>query len=290
MNDRAPEKPAQAWAMEELIQRALSACAVPGLALAEEPLSFNRENLHRYMNGGAERYLGYSFDALVVARLRHEQDEYCVELYHFANAADAYGIWSTDCVGERVAVGQRATYGRGLLQFWRGHFYARAYHKRYRDSTRELILAIGRALADAIAEDSPPPEILGFLPQKGIASTPIYFHEQAMLDHIYFLSEENLLSLGPSAEALFAEYQSGKERAKILIVRYQKDIAAQAHANFVSQYLELAPKNEAQAAQLENGLWTGTMPPRGRTLVVVLDATSERLCRELLAQTARRLR
>jgi hypothetical protein len=110
------------------------------------------------------------------------------------------------------------------------------------------------------------------VPTRGLKGQPVFFHEQEMLNHLYYLSDANLLRLGPETDAAFAEYERGQEKAKLLLVRYRGDSAAARRA-FIEEYLELKPARGPQLAQLEDGLWAGIGPP-GRTLRLVFDATS----------------
>lgn len=247
---------------------------------------YGREDLCRYMNGAAERYLGYSFERLLVARAERGDEQFVIELYHFGVPSDAYGIWSTDSPGERVGVGQDSAYGGGLLQFWRGSYFVRVYHSKYDTEARDTILAIGRALAKAIPGDAEPPALLAELPAAGIQGDPVFFHEQPMLNSLYFLSDENILRLGPEVDALFAEYGEGEAKAKLLLVRYSGDEGAEARKTFVEEYLEQEPQPGPQGARLEDGLWTAISQPKERLLRIVLEATTRDLALKLLKPPA----
>jgi len=202
--------------------------AAAGEGREAERRRYGREDLHHYMDGAAERYLGYSFDRLLVSEAERGEEQFVIELYHFGVPSDAYGIWSTDSLGERVGVGQDSAYGGGLLQFWRGSYFLRVYHSRYDTEARDTVLAIGRALAKAIPGDAERPSLLAELPADGVQGDPVFFHEQPVLNSLYFLSDENILRLGPEVDALFAEFAEGEAKAKLLPVRYSGDEAAEA--------------------------------------------------------------
>jgi hypothetical protein len=246
------------------------------------PDRYGRDDLHKYMDGAAERYLGYSFDRLLVRKTDHKGEPFVIELYHFAAPSDAYGIWSTDSAGERVGIGQGSAYGAGLVQFWRGSYFARVYHSKYDPNAREAVLGIGRALANAIPGDAERPALLAELPTEGIRGDPVFFHEQPTLNYLYYLSDENLLHLGPKADAVFAEYREGEANAKLLLVRYRAGKVTQAREAFIKRYLEKQPQPGPEVAQLENKLWTGIAEPDDRRLRIVLDATTRDLALKLL--------
>jgi hypothetical protein len=267
--------------METLIYRAFGEATGLQLSIDDPVRYYTRDNLYEYIDGGAERYLGYSFDRAAVGRAYAENETYDIELYHLGKSADAYGIWSTDAAGEDVKIGQGSVYAGGLLQLWRGNYYARIYQRRHLPDSREAVLAVGRALAEAIGEDGALPELLKELPTEGLQGTPAFFHEQPMLNYLYYVGDANLLGLGPHAEAVFATCKQGDEKAKLLIVRYAGDEALAARKAFVKDYLEAKPTSGACIVTLENGLFSGISGPKEKTLRVVFDATTQDLARRL---------
>ena len=56
--------------------------------------TFTGESLFGYMNGGAELYLEYGFDRMVVTELTYEANYYKFEIYHMNDVEAAYGIFS----------------------------------------------------------------------------------------------------------------------------------------------------------------------------------------------------
>jgi len=56
--------------------------------------TYSKESLFGYMNGGAELYLEYGFDRLVVSEILLGDNEYMVEIYKMAGLEEAYGIYS----------------------------------------------------------------------------------------------------------------------------------------------------------------------------------------------------
>ena len=272
--------------MEDLLRAACRQAEGVAISPPESIRHFTREDLHQYMDGAAERYLGYSFDHAAIAETHAGAEPFAIELYHFGQSADAYGMWSTDAAVEDVHLGQRSAYAAGLLQFWRGAYFVRVFHRRYLQSSREAVLAIGRATSDAIAEDGNLPDLLAELPPEGITGTPVFFHEQPVLNYLYYLSDANLLRLGPTTDAVFANYRQGDERAKLLVVRYAGDDAVAARKAFVKEYLKAKPTSGPCIVKLENGLLAGVGKPGNKALRFVFDATGRNLALRLLAPSA----
>ncbi len=213
---------------------------------------YTRDDLHTHINGAAARYLGYSFERAAVTT----GEPYGIEIYAFTRDADAYGIWSTDASGENLGVGQGSSYGSGLLQFWHGRYYARISHSDHADTAREALLDIGRAVVAEMGEEGQPPDLLAELPGEGLSGVPVFFHEQAMLNHLYYVSDENLLQLGPKVDVVFAEHVHGK----LLTARYaDAQTAGKAFRAFGAEYLEGGVDASAGGIvkRLENGRYSG---------------------------------
>lgn len=70
--------------------------------------TYTAESLFGYMNGGAELYLEYGFERLVVSEIDIDGNEYKVEVYKMKDPEAAYGIYSvsvfrcdtTDLIGD----------------------------------------------------------------------------------------------------------------------------------------------------------------------------------------------
>lgn len=87
--------------------------------------TYTRESLFGYMNGGAELYLEYGFERLVVSELDIDGTEYKVEVYKMNEPQAAYGIYSVsvfrcDTSGHLDAYSCQTPY---QLQVCRGQYY-----------------------------------------------------------------------------------------------------------------------------------------------------------------------
>ena len=185
-------------------------------------------NLHEYLNGGAERYLGYGFQRCLVREFVSGScsSSLRVELYRMDSPANAFGIFSSDRRGEKPSgVGQDAALGEYLLQFWQNRYFVRVQDMELQGGLRQSLLSFGRLISsrlpDPRAEDRP--GLLSVLPAEGLdRSSVCYFHTQNSLNSLIYLSEDNVLGLGPETEALSAEYKTGKKSGivRCLVIRY----------------------------------------------------------------------
>ena len=195
---------------------------------------YTRENLHDYLNGGAERYLGYGFLELYMREYHggpNGSSRIIVELYRMDRPANAYGIFSSDQAGENPgSVGSEALLGEHLLQFYQGEFFVRVLDVDLVGGLKTELLEFGKTISGVLppAGEHDVPELIGLLPRKGlIKSSLIYFHTQNSLNSLIYLGEENILGLGPRIEAVSAEYlpvlRSPAATVRAILIRYQDE-------------------------------------------------------------------
>ncbi|MBW2038370.1 MAG: hypothetical protein JRI46_02060 [Deltaproteobacteria bacterium] len=183
------------------------------------------------MDGGAELFYEYHFEQACVQRYQTPHGEATVEIYQMDLPAHAYGIYTFDTQGEHPLIGQDATYERGLLTFWKGSYFVRVFSQN--EGLKETILALGQTIAQKIPQEGARPDILISLPQQGmIQDSLLYFRGMIALNNAYFLSHQNVLSLGEGAEGITFKYTPGAQPLRAIMVRYpgspQADEAFQA--------------------------------------------------------------
>ena len=203
--------------------------APPGWTANEYEAVFRSDNLYEYLDGGAERYLGYGIQELFVREYALQSDKEAsvrVEIYRMDTPANAFGIFSSDRAGNRPGeIGVDAALGDYLLQFWQDRYFVRVQDSELTGGLRESLAGFGRLISAGLpagkAEDRP--AILGFLPQKNqVGSSVCYFHTQNSLNSLVYLGEENLLGLGPEIQAVSAEYQPAESKViiRVLLIEY----------------------------------------------------------------------
>jgi len=236
---------------------------------SDSPRIINAENIFEYMNGAGELYLGYRFHHIEVFDYTSENHEnILVELYFMETSDDAFGLLSLDWGGERVSFGgskvnppapspassARALYGGGLLRIWSDNLYARIMADRETPDSKKALHTLGEAIA-ANRKRPPEPELLKFI-HSDIGSAwrlrkdrLSFFRTYLVLNSIYYISEENILDLDLSAEAIMAPYEritgsSDQKRIQFLFVKYENhERARKALSHFHNTYLPEHRKN-----------------------------------------------
>lgn len=142
-----------AGAQSVVVPRALS--GMNGIESAQSRV-FTETSLYGYINGGAELYLEYGFDTLIVAELVIEGSDIKAEVYRMKDPEAAFGIFSVSrfrCNGgakltEHIC---RSAY---QLQFCKGPFYVSIINDTGSDDDQKLSAELARLMIENIPEQS----------------------------------------------------------------------------------------------------------------------------------------
>jgi hypothetical protein len=249
--------------------------AVDGWKATGEDRAYGRENLHEYIDGGAELYL--SFDLMRVAGrtyVREGQPDIIADIFEMESSRDAFGVFSLQRERSDSAFGQGSQYTGGLLLFWKDRYFVSLLASPETMESREAVEKLAREIDAAVPGRGPLPGILSLLPRRSLVPESIrYFHHYAWLNSYYFVAAENILRIDEKTEAVLAKYREGEESAFLLIVRYPDPAAARAaRDSFTMHYLRDLPS--AKVVRIEDGTWTGCLLEESR-LTLVLGASSE---------------
>lgn len=258
-----------------------------GWAKSGRPEIYDRDNLFDYIDGGAELYLAYDFQRLVVQRYVSGsksslgQNSITVEIYQMKSSADAYGLFSFDQEGERVELGQKGVYGYGLLKFWKDTFLVRILGSQ--SDLKETILEFGANTDEKIKSEGNPPELLSKIPQdKLIPNSDHFFHKHVLLNNLYFLSDKNILSLNDETDCILADFKFDEQILKLLLIEYPDSKKAQgAYESFGKFYLKSQTSEKARAIEVEQGKVVG-MDLERNYLMLVFEGMEKRITLRLL--------
>ncbi|MHB8770775.1 MAG: DUF6599 family protein [Syntrophales bacterium] len=233
--------------------------------------------LYRYMDGAAELYLAYGFRGLTVRRFQKPgAPSITVELYALASPADAYGVFTFERQDQPAGIGQGSEFGGGMLRFWKGVYLASIYADGEGGEVESALIALGKAVAAAIPETGPEPELIGSLPgrESGLREGSVRFlRSHVLLNQRFFIAHQNVLNLDKTGETVLAQYLRGGEKPHLLVVRYPDPrAAAAAYGSFLTAYL---PDSTGKGrVRTDEGRWT-IAERQGRCVLVVFGAATE---------------
>jgi len=241
---------------------------------------YDGSNLFDYINGGAEVYRSFNVQRVLARQYaKPGEEDILADIFDMGSSQDAFGVYHHDMrEGDSAGIGQESEYIRGVLSFWKGRHFVSVLSMDETADSKRAVLALGRAIAQAIREEGPAPDLLRLLPPKGrLPQHLYYFHDQFCLNAHYYVADENLLELGPDTEGVLARYRRAKAKDGpqwvLAVIRYPSVAKAKkALAGFLKRYL---PDADAEGmAQTEDGKWAGVRRD-GAVIVGVFDAPSQ---------------
>ncbi len=245
--------------------------------------SYDPESIFQYIDGAGEVYRAYNFRSLLVRRfVKQGQPDIIVDFFDMGKPEDAFGVFTHDLEGEKLDIGQAATYQGGLLSFWKSRFFVSVYAEKETPEVRGVVLKLGQIIAAAIPEEGKKPDLLNLLPSGFSEDQVRYFHSHLILNYHFFVASANLLLLDQDTEAILAPFRREEGRSHLLLVRYPDGARAErAWRSFVRGYMPDA--KEPGVVQTEDGTWTGIKTMK-KYVFVVFHALSKEEATKILAE------
>jgi hypothetical protein len=175
---------------------------VSGWAREGDVPTFSVDTLFDLVNGQAESYFAYGFEAAAESRYRGPQSVVLrIEIFRLASPDDAFGLFSVSVAGEPIAIGADGNTDPGRwLAFWQDRYYVRIVAPQ--PVADADLMAFGQAVAGALPPGGEPPELISSLPTTGLVPLTVRFFHQEL--------------------SILADYERGGETARLLLVVYPK--------------------------------------------------------------------
>jgi hypothetical protein len=254
--------------------------------------TFKGKSLYKYIDGAAEVYLAYNFRQVSAVRyLKTNHPDITADVYWMGSAEDAFGVFSLEHQDPEVGIGQGSEFGGSLLRFWKGKYFVSVLGNGTGKELDEAVLNLGRELAKGIKETGQPPRLLGYLPGNDNlppADQVCFLRSHILLNRSFFISHQNILLLGKDVEAVIARYPLGKNKLRVLLIRYPTTLKAySAFSSFTKSYLP-----EAQisgSVRTEDGLWTRAETHQ-KLVIIVFGANQESEAKQLVQNILKKVK
>ncbi len=225
--------------------------SIGAYAAPQPPRTFLHDNLFDFVDGQADTYFAYNFQQLAVQSYMNSDNQALhVEIWQFAEPADAYGVYTISSSAVPVAVGvDGSTTPARRIAFWQDHYYVHV------NCTNQLpqadLEAFAKAVARALPQGGQRPALLQRLPKDGLAENgTVFFHLEITIQNEIYLGGTNKLGLGPKTNGLLAHYTLGGQNASLLLIEYPDAQLAAAG----QQGLQSAGVDDLVAAQAKDNL------------------------------------
>lgn len=200
---------------------------------------YDNETLYNYIDGGAELYISYNFDKVVSRRfVREGHPDLVIELFDMQQPRNALGVFTNMREMNQNEFGQGSQYIEGSMIFWKDRYFVVISCITIDSEIKEAIYDLARKTDNAITSKGEVPSVLKLLPQNGLATEGYtVFHHYIWTNSFYFISNDNILNINDSTNAVLAKYGDRKHRTYLMIVEYpETETAKKAHENFIKIY------------------------------------------------------
>jgi hypothetical protein len=157
------------------------------------------DDLFVYINGGAEIYHEYGFEAVTAQRYRRGEDRISVEIYTMDG--DAFGIYSfaRSGNGRSVNLGSGATAADYYLHLWSGNELAAITAENEFEDFSGALLEIAEAVAGCLPPGGGEPALLVQLPRE----------DRVPGSEVYFTGQLGFINVARPAATLFSGFEEG---------------------------------------------------------------------------------
>jgi Family of unknown function (DUF6599) len=187
---------------------------------------FEGEDLFIYIDGGAEIYLEYGFNRVVIQDYKNDDGRrLSLEIFEMRSSESAYGMWTfkKGPRGEKIGLGDEGQLDDYYLNFCKGRYLVTVTGLIPEEPTRDGVIAIGHEVDTRIPETGVVrPGLIGLLPRDGLLQSSIrYFRGPlGILNSLPLLVK----AAAGIEEGVRADYESGRT---ICVFRYPDEAAAQ---------------------------------------------------------------
>ena len=247
---------------------------IDGWKKTDKPVTYTKDSLYDYINGGAELYISYNFEKLLAVKYEAgENSEIIVDFFDMGSSYDAFGIFSYGREDEDKRVGQGSEYNSGLLTFWKDHYYVSILAYPETEKKKQIVLKLGQLLAEAIPKSGTLPPILSRLPKDNLIPESIrYLHHYVVLNNHYFIANENILQIDNNTQTALAKYKIDDDNFYLLLLLYPNN--QKAHKAYESFLKHSLPDAQEGMINLSDGKWTGCRQ-RDNLLVIVFRSPTK---------------
>jgi hypothetical protein len=183
----------------------------PGWARSGPPKVYGPGDLYNYIDGGAELFLEFGFEALTLQHFQKGEAELAVEVYRMTDPAAGVGIYLAKCGREQRDPGipARHTVDAYQLMLQQSRYLVIVNNLAAGSDLRPVLAAFGQSVARLLPRDAAVP-LLKALPAEGqLPDTLRLVRGPYGLSPIFTFGDGNILSLGRTATAAVARFGDG---------------------------------------------------------------------------------
>jgi hypothetical protein len=195
-----------------------------------KPDVYTPDNLFEYIDGAAEVFLSYDFQALATLTYENrEKNSFTVDVYRHSSDRNGFGIYSSEKPqkGNFIPMGTQGYYEKGILNFLKGPYYVKMSGYDLGDNDKGVLTTAAGAIAKVLKGTTDFPGAVKCFPGKGKQTDSERYINQNFLGHSFLHS------------AFEADYEIAGKKFKVFIIETGR---AEEVDKIVQSYLDFLDK------------------------------------------------
>ena len=193
---------------------------------------YNKKQLYEYINGGAEIFYEYGFEAVLVQEYKSGEQSLVVELYNMTDTDAAFGIYSIhrDPEQPKFDIGDDATLFDYHIAFWQDKYYIVIMGYEKSDKTKEALILFAKLISKKIVNHNTAPAFVNRLPKDNrVLRSERWLEGVLSVNGVYHFGESNIWHAGrDNVEIVAADYQKSENaRCTLILAEYGNAADAQ---------------------------------------------------------------
>ena len=196
----------------------------PGWEREGKPSVFIKADLFNHIDGGADLFIEFGFERVIVQHYARGPAEIAIEIYEMTGPEAALGIYLMKCGQESPLAGIAARNSSETAQFtiFKGRYFIQVNNFPKDEGAVPGMLALAKVILGQVADERPVPRLMALLPaEKKIAGSERLIRGPIALQPFFTFGEGDIFRQGGTIFGALAEYDEGSgSKSSRFVVEY----------------------------------------------------------------------
>lgn len=187
----------------------------PGWEREGKPSVFIKADLFNHIDGGADLFLEFGFERVLVQHYTRGPAEIAIEIYEMTGPEAALGIYLMKCGKETPLPGISDRNSSETAQFMilKGRYFVQVNNFSREEGNVPAMLVLAKAILGQVPVERPDPRLTALLPaEKKIAGSERLIRGPVALQPFFTFGEGDIFRQGGAVTGALAEYDEGSGR------------------------------------------------------------------------------
>lgn len=213
----------------------------PDWSVKGTPENYTGRNLYGHINGGAELFLEFGFENLVVKTYTNGSDQLILEVYRMSDSVAALGIYlhRTNQESPLSGLSTRNSGNRYQVTAVKGSYFIQVMNPTGKNEHMSVMITLLNSILKTIPEAGAE-SVFNVLPEdRLIEGTEGIFRGEFALQPLFTFGKGDIFLLEEQRTGVYGEYRTdGGKPYTLMIIRYENETMAKKAFNHVIDHLD----------------------------------------------------